>query len=55
MRSSHFERALFGAYAARSKKNEVVWEKESQIVEHLFAGNTEEYEQLCFLVFGEAL
>ncbi|MDW1873279.1 AraC family transcriptional regulator, partial [Vibrio sp. Vb0598] len=25
------------------------------IVEHLFAGNTEEYEQLCFLVFGEAL
>lgn len=38
-----------------ARKMKLSGKKESQIVEHLFAGNTEEYEQLCFLVFGEAL
>ncbi|MGR5528138.1 AraC family transcriptional regulator [Vibrio alfacsensis] len=29
--------------------------KQADIVEQLFAGNEEEYEQLCYLVFGEVL
>ncbi|MDF5053875.1 AraC family transcriptional regulator, partial [Vibrio parahaemolyticus] len=38
-----------------ARKMKLSGKKEEQIVDSLFAGNTEEYEQLCFLVFGDAL
>lgn len=38
-----------------ARKMKLSGKKDADIVEHLFAGNSEEYEQLCFLVFGEAL
>jgi len=38
-----------------ARKMKLSGKKEEQIVDTLFAGNTEEYEQLCFLVFGEEL
>ncbi|PFG57868.1 hypothetical protein ATG66_0367 [Vibrio sp. ES.051] len=38
-----------------ARKMKLSGKKDAQIVDALFAGNTEEYEQLCFLVFGEAL
>ena len=38
-----------------ARKMKLSGKKKEQIVDTLFAGNTEEYEQLCFLVFGEAL
>ncbi len=38
-----------------ARKMKLSGKKETEIVDDLFAGNSEEYEQLCFLVFGEAL
>ncbi|MBR9788336.1 MAG: AraC family transcriptional regulator [Vibrionaceae bacterium] len=38
-----------------ARKMKLSGKKEADIVEALFAGNCEEYEQLCFLVFGEPL
>ncbi|YCO01663.1 AraC family transcriptional regulator [Vibrio sp. VNB-15] len=38
-----------------ARKMKLSGKKQADIVESLFAGNEEEYEQLCFLVFGEAL
>ncbi len=38
-----------------ARKMKLSGKKQAEIVNKLFAGNNEEYEQLCFLVFGEAL
>ncbi len=38
-----------------ARKMKLSGKKQAKIVDELFAGNNEEYEQLCFLVFGEAL
>ncbi|CAE6945153.1 AraC family transcriptional regulator [Vibrio sp. B1FLJ16] len=38
-----------------ARKMKLSGKKEAVIVDELFAGNNEEYEQLCFLVFGETL
>ncbi len=38
-----------------ARKMKLSGKKEAEIVNTLFSGNSEEYEQLCFLVFGEAL
>ncbi|MGP8306024.1 AraC family transcriptional regulator [Vibrio sp. YIC-376] len=38
-----------------ARKMKLSGKKDTDIVEELFAGNSEEYEQLCFLVFGDAL
>ncbi|WP_063344563.1 AraC family ligand binding domain-containing protein [Vibrio jasicida] len=38
-----------------ARKMKLSGKKQMDIVERLFASNEEEYEQLCFLVFGEAL
>jgi len=38
-----------------ARKMKLSGKKEMQIVDTLFAGNMEEYEQLCFLVFGTVL
>lgn len=38
-----------------ARKMKLSGKKETEIIAALFAGNREEYEQLCFLVFGEAL
>ncbi|CAE6919002.1 hypothetical protein ACOMICROBIO_GDFFDHBD_01866 [Vibrio sp. B1REV9] len=38
-----------------ARKMKLSGKKQQDIVERLFAGNEEEFEQLCFLVFGDAL
>ena len=38
-----------------ARKMKLSGKKQSDIVAKLFNNNEEEYEQLCFLVFGEAL
>jgi hypothetical protein len=38
-----------------ARKMKLSGKKQAEIVAELFAGNSEEYEQLCFLVFGETL
>ncbi|MEX3071238.1 AraC family transcriptional regulator [Vibrio alginolyticus] len=38
-----------------ARKMKLSGKKQAVIVDELFAGNNEEYEQLCFLVFGETL
>nr|WP_319557014.1 AraC family transcriptional regulator [uncultured Vibrio sp.] len=38
-----------------ARKMKLSGKKDAEVVETLFAGNSEEYEQLCFLVFGEPL
>ncbi|MGR5237138.1 AraC family transcriptional regulator [Vibrio alfacsensis] len=38
-----------------ARKMKLSGKKQADIVGRLFAGNEEEYEQLCYLVFGEAL
>ncbi len=38
-----------------ARKMKLSGKKEAVIVDELFAGNNEEFEQLCFLVFGKAL
>ncbi|WP_321462720.1 AraC family transcriptional regulator [uncultured Vibrio sp.] len=38
-----------------ARKMKLSGKKDAEVVETLFAGNSEEYEQLCFLVFGGPL
>ncbi len=39
----------------KARKMKLSGKKEAEIIDELFAGNREEYKQLCLLVFGEAL
>lgn len=52
----HISRELCLVLTLReARKMKLSGKKDADIVEALFAGNSEEYEQLCFLVFGEPL